>query len=83
MAALQEPDADVDKEVDMMEVDPDAKEMAKTGWPEMEKDAAPSSLCVPAGRCVQRNLKKVGDLLKRFQLLPAEHQSKLQAGPAP
>ena len=82
MQALVEPDEDVCEQVDSTTVDPDGRkdETIKTGWPELQKDMAPSGLCIPAGRCIQRHIKKVGDLLKRFGILDAEHLSDLQKG---
>ena len=50
----------------------------KSGWPEQEKDSAPSALLVPAGRCIQRHLKLLEKLRKRFT--DAADKSNLQTG---
>ena len=39
----------------------------KTGWPEKQKDVAPSQLLVPASRCLERHSKKIDAMLLRFR----------------
>ena len=58
---------DIEAEVGECTEDPEAAgSTLKSGWPELEKDSAPSSLLVPAGRCIARHIKKTDELLKRF-----------------
>ena len=45
---------------------PEDGQNLKHGWPELEKDMAPSALLVPANRCFQRHLKKLEALANRF-----------------
>ena len=46
-----------------------------------KKDLAPSALCIPAGRCVQKHIKKIDELITRFKNLPHANLSALQEGP--
>ena len=82
MEALQDPDEELREEVDSTAVDPQAAKDGKlnTGWPELQKDTAPSAICIPAGRCVQKHIKKIGELLKRFDALQPSQRTTLQAG---
>ena len=50
----------------------------KTGWPEIEKDTAPHALLIPATRCMGRHLKKLDDLVKRYNAVPKAKLTTLQ-----
>ena len=81
MEALREPTAVVAAEMDEMMEDPEATKEGtlKTGWPEVERDLAPSAVCIPAGRCLQKSIKKLDELVKRFLGIPAAQLSTLQS----
>ena len=49
------------------EEEPEQGQQLKTGFPELEKDVAPSGLLLPASKCISRHSKKLDVLLQRFQ----------------
>ena len=58
----------------------------KSGWPEEQKDVAPSAQIVPAQRCLQRHVKKLSELINRFQdyeQKPENSLTELQKGSGP
>ena len=79
---VMEVDPEIAEEVDKAIDDPDAKpgKMDKSGFPEIQKDTAPSQLLIPARRCVVRHQKKLEGLLQRFTSSTTPSLSELQAG---
>ena len=73
-------DPDVAEELEDCTIEEPGKDekAIKTGWPEVQKDQAPSAALVPASRCLDRHLKKLDDLLKRFQDDKSEKLTELQ-----
>ena len=72
-AKAMELDASVEEAVDQCEVDPEKANASKMtcGWPELQKDSAPSALLVPASRCLSRAIKKTDELRQKFTDAPA------------
>ena len=71
LAAIQDgpfgdgqPDAELAKAADE-EIVKDEK-VPKTGWPETQKDAAPSALLQPGSRCLEKHIKKLEAMIERF-----------------
>ena len=74
-------DPEIAEEVDKVEEEPGnsgESKLSKTGYPEIQKDVAPSQNVVPAGRAIARHSKKLDALLQRFT--DAEKLSELQEG---
>ena len=73
-------DPAVATEVEEVDDEPeDAGKDYKTGWPELQKDMAPHALLVPANRCISRHLKKLDDLLMRFNGVDVAKRTTLQS----
>ncbi|CAE7745203.1 unnamed protein product [Symbiodinium sp. CCMP2456] len=53
--------------------------MQKVSWPELAKDAAPSSLLHPCKKCVEKHEKKLDLLLQRYDAVKADKLSSLQS----
>lgn len=66
-----EPDNGLEQELDDdPEEEPEQGQQLKTGFPELEKDMAPSSVLLPASTCISKHSKKLDGLLQRFEKPP-------------
>ena len=71
LAAALEADDGLEEELDDDPAeDPEQGQKLRTGFPELEEDAAPSSVLLPASRCITRHSKKLDVLLQRFEKPP-------------
>ena len=78
MAGALASDPAVAEEIQECEDEPEQDPGPKSGWPELQKDAAPSALLVPAQRCMQKHMKKLEDLTKRYTDAAPNKRSDLQ-----
>ena len=53
----------------------------KSGWPQIERDMAPSATVPSAMKCVARHMKRLEVILQRFTAKPTESLSSLHSKP--
>ena len=61
-----------------MEVKPETDYLAKAGFPEIERDMAPSAILAPAIKCLQKHGKKIEGLAKIYQAVKPEKLTEVQ-----
>ena len=66
-------EGDDGEEEDVLEI---GQEKDVSGFPEAEKDVAPSALIPNANKCLGKHIKKIGELLKKFDGNLSENQKK-------